>query len=79
LALAAHDVSKRRLEMSRNRYLIGKILITDLNLALREEAEARRSYVSALRNFWLAYYDLRRLTLYDFETDSPLIETPEEK
>ena len=65
--------------MSRNRYLIGKILITDLNLALREEAEARRSYVSALRNFWLAYYDLRRLTLYDFETDSPLIETPDKE
>lgn len=79
LAMAAHDVSKRRLEMSRNRYMIGKILITDLNLALREEAEARRSYVSALRNFWLAYYDLRRITLYDFENDRPLIETPEEK
>ncbi len=77
LALQAHDVSKRRLEMSRNRYLIGKILITDLNLALREEADARRSYIAALRNFWLAYYDLRRLTLYDFELDKPLVETPD--
>lgn len=77
LAMQAHDISKRRLEMSRNRYLIGKILITDLNLALREEAEARRGYVAALRNFWLAYYDLRRLTLYDFETDRSLTETPD--
>ncbi len=77
LALQAHDVSKRRLEMSRNRYLIGKILITDLNIALREEAEARRSYIASLRNFWLAYYDLRRLTLYDFEGNVPLVETPE--
>lgn len=77
LAMQAHDVSKRRLEMSRNRYLIGKILITDLNLALREEAEARRGYVAALRNFWLAYYDLRRLTLYDFETGRSLTETPD--
>jgi outer membrane protein len=77
LAMQAHDVSKRRLEMSRNRYLIGKILITDLNLALREEAEARRGYIAALRNFWLAYYDLRRLTLYDFETDRSLTETPD--
>lgn len=79
LALQAHEVSKRRLDMSRNRYLIGKILITDLNLALREEAEARRGYVAVLRNFWLAYYDLRRLTLYDFEADRPLVETPEVK
>jgi hypothetical protein len=33
---------------------------------LREKDEAKRSYLQALKSFWTSYYDLRRLTLYDF-------------
>ena len=29
--------------------------------------------MSALRNYWLAYYELRNLTLYDFEKGQPLL------
>jgi hypothetical protein len=46
--------------------LIGKIDITNLNIALNEKDTAKRSYLEALKSFWTAYYDLRRLTLYDF-------------
>lgn len=77
LALRAYDVAQKRLDITRKRYRIGKILVTDLNIAISEEANARRSYISALRTFWLAYYDLRRLALYDFENDRPLLERPE--
>ncbi|MCB0577947.1 MAG: hypothetical protein KDD10_01385 [Phaeodactylibacter sp.] len=63
--------------MTRKRYRIGKILVTDPNIAISEEANARRAYISALRTFWLAYYDLRRLALYDFEQGQPLLERPE--
>ncbi|MDX1665869.1 MAG: TolC family protein [Saprospiraceae bacterium] len=72
VALRAYEVAQKRLDITRKRYRIGKILITDLNLALSEEANARRNYFNALREFWLAYYDLRRLTLYDFEQNRPL-------
>ena len=47
--------------------------VTELNLAISEEANARRSYVAALRNFWLAYYDLRQITLYDFRNQESLV------
>lgn len=60
------EVAQKRYEVAQNRYLIGKIDITNLNIALTEKDNARRSYVNALRSFWVAYYDLRRLTLYDF-------------
>lgn len=73
LALRAYEVAQKRLDITRKRYRIGKILITDLNLAIGEEANARRSYFTALRSFWLAYFDLRRLTLYDFERNIPLV------
>ncbi|MEM9897042.1 MAG: TolC family protein [Bacteroidota bacterium] len=60
------EVAQKRYEVAQNRYLIGKIDITNLNIALTEKDAAKRSYITALRSYWIAYYDLRRLTLYDF-------------
>jgi outer membrane protein TolC len=60
------DVALERYKVSQNRYLIGKIDITNLNIALTEKDNAKRSYIQALKSFWTSYYDLRRLTLYDF-------------
>ena len=60
------DVATQRYNVAQNRYLIGKIDITNLNIALTEKDDAKRSYLQALKSFWVAYYDLRRLTLYDF-------------
>jgi outer membrane protein TolC len=70
------EVADERYKVAQNRYLTGKVDITDLNIALREKDEAKRSYVSALRDFWIAYFDLRRLTLYDF-AENRLLYTPE--
>ncbi|MCA6075308.1 TolC family protein [Fulvivirga sedimenti] len=60
------EVAQERYEVAQNRYLIGKIDITNLNIALTEKDNAKRSYINALRAFWTAYFDLRRLTLFDF-------------
>lgn len=62
----ADEVAAERYNVAQNRYLIGKIDITNLNIALKEKDDSRRSYIQALKDFWTAYYDLRRLTLYDF-------------
>lgn len=60
------EVADERYKVAQNRYLTGKVDITNLNIALNEKDEAKRSYTRALRDFWVAYFDLRRLTLYDF-------------
>ena len=72
LARRAYDVAKRQLSITRKRYRIGKIGITELNVSIGAEANARTAYIQALRNFWLAYYDLQRITLYDFENQESL-------
>ncbi|MEK7257044.1 MAG: TolC family protein [Bacteroidota bacterium] len=77
LALRAYGISQKREEMTRNRYYIGKIGVTDLGIAISEKEGARRSYMSALQSFWLAYYDLRRITLYDFERGVSLVKRVE--
>ncbi len=68
----AYEVALRREEITRKRYLIGKLSITELNLAVREMDEARRQYMASLRDFWIGYYELRRLTLFDFVTGEKL-------
>ncbi|MFY0687531.1 MAG: TolC family protein [Cyclobacteriaceae bacterium] len=66
------EVAQERYEVTQNQYLIGKIDITNLNIALTEKDQAKRSYLAALRSFWAAFFDLRRLTLYDFANNQLL-------
>lgn len=69
----AYEVSIRRQDITRKRYLIGKLSVTELNLAVKEQDAARGQYLSSLRNFWIGYYELRRLTLFDFITGDKLV------
>ena len=71
------EVAEKRYIIAQNRYLIGKIDITNLNIALTEKDTAKRNYIEALRSYWIAYYDLRGLTLYDF-ADQRLLYNKEE-
>lgn len=71
------EVAQERYNVAQNRYLIGKIDITNLNIALTEKDNAKASYLNSLRAFWIAYFDLRRLTLYDFLNDELLYQEPD--
>ena len=77
LAKRAYEASIKREEITRKRYLIAKIGITELNIAISEKEQARQNYVRALQGFWLAYYELRTLTLYDFAENKSLVKVPE--
>jgi outer membrane protein TolC len=66
ISAKADTVGSKRFEVAKNRYVIGKIGISDLYIAQSEKDSALESYVQALRGYWLSYYRLRRLTLYDF-------------
>lgn len=72
IAAKADTVASRRFEVAKNRYLIGRISITDLFNAQREKDQSRRSYIQTMRQFWNSYYNVRRLTLYDFGEGHPL-------
>ena len=73
LAKTSDEIADRRYDVAQNRYLIGKIDVTNLFIAQNEKDSARRSYIQALRNYWTGYYNLRRLTLYDFERNAPIV------
>jgi len=73
IAQRSFDTSQKRYEISYQRYLIGRISVTDLNIALVEQENTRRAYLQSVREFWMALYELRGLTLYDFEQQRQLI------
>lgn len=66
IAAKSDTVAQKRYEVTKQRYLIGKINITDLNIAQTEMDNAKQSYISSLREYWRSYFELRKLTLYDF-------------
>lgn len=57
-------------EDTRMRFIIGKSEINSLSMALTRKDTAEKNYISALRNYWLSYYKIRRLTMYDFVNES---------
>ncbi|SDS13765.1 Outer membrane protein TolC [Polaribacter sp. KT25b] len=65
-AKKAQEIAVRRYEITKKRFVLGKITITDLNIALQEKDSSVLQYLNSLEKFWIDYFTLRRLTLYDF-------------
>lgn len=67
LAVTAYNVTKER-------FIIGKADLNSLTLSLSRKNIAQQNYISSLRNYWLNYYKIRKLTLVDFVKDKVLSE-----
>ncbi len=68
----ALDLSIMAYNETRQRFMIGKTDVNSLTLSLNRQQEAQQNYISALQNYWLSYYKIRKLTLYDFSLDVSL-------
>lgn len=71
-ALEALDLAETAYEQTKQRFIIGKADINSLTLSLNRQQDANKNYISSLQNYWLSYYKLRKLTLFDFETGMEL-------
>ncbi len=67
ISAKADTIAQKRYEVTKNRYLIGTVDITNLLIAQNEKDQALLTYINTLRDYWVAYFRLRRLTLFDFE------------
>jgi len=72
LAAKADTVANKRFDVAKDRYVIGKIAMGDLYIAQTEKDAAVKAYVDAVRGYWMAYYQLRKITLYDFAAGKPI-------
>ena len=71
-AKKAQEIAMKRYRIAKERYILGKITITDLNIAQQEMDQSLVTYLTSLERFWTDYYILRRLTLYDFQKDEKI-------
>ncbi|MCD4731514.1 MAG: TolC family protein, partial [Bacteroidales bacterium] len=73
IAAKSDTVGQKRYDITKARYMIGKISITDLNIAQTEADNSKKSYFNTLWRYWRYYYDLRKTSLYDFERKMPIM------
>lgn len=62
----AQLIAEERYKISIERFKLGDINITELNIATAENNQAKQDYVNTLKLYWEAFYQIRLLTLYDF-------------
>ena len=60
------ELSQRRYDMSKERYLSGKIGFLDYSVAQNEKDRSQIDYIQILQKNWTKYYEIRKLTLFDF-------------
>ena len=66
ISAMADSVAEQRYEMVMERFINGTADVTDLNTAQSEKDEAANRYIQELNNYWSYYYNIRRLTLFDY-------------
>jgi outer membrane protein TolC len=72
LTAKADSIASEKYQIAKERYVLGNLSITDLSIAFQENDQAKQDYIFALRDFWGAYYQLRYLSLYDFEKNQKI-------
>ncbi len=68
IASKKNIIAEKSFELTQKRYMIGKIQdIRKLTEAQQEYDRAQNEYYNEIKNFWVQYFSLRKLTLYDFK------------
>ncbi len=66
-------VAEKSFEIAKERFIVGKIDNLNYNDAQTKKDASRIAYLNQLRNYWVKYYNVRKITLYDFKNNKPLI------
>ena len=72
IAQEADGIAEKRYKTSVETFMIGQISTLDLNDAQKSKDEARQKHISELYYYWYYFYQIRSLTLWDFERNCEL-------
>jgi outer membrane protein TolC len=73
IAAKSDTVARKTYEVVKGRYLIGKpVTILELNDAQVNTDNSEKNFYSSLLLYWRSYYELRKMTLFDFRQSKPL-------
>lgn len=72
IADEADQIAQKRYKTSIETFLIGKINTLDLNDAQNSKDDARQKHIEEMHSYWYYFYQIRSLTLWDFEKNTEL-------
>ncbi len=73
IAAKADTIAQKGYDVTKQRFLIGKVDVIKLNSARNSVDDAKRNYIESIQNYWESYYTIRQLTLHDFKEDKTLV------
>ena len=71
-AQQAYEIAEDVYTQTLQRFIKGQTDAFNLSLAQSYWQTARQNKIASLQNYWLSYYHLRSLTLYDFHSRQPI-------
>lgn len=71
-AMEALDMAIKSYDINKKRFIVGKADVNTVTLSLNRRKEAQKNYLIMLANYWKCYYNIRKLTLFDFEHQTTL-------
>ncbi|TAJ11549.1 TolC family protein [Marinilabiliaceae bacterium JC017] len=73
ISAKADTVAQLGYEVTKQRFMIDKVDVIKLNSARNSLDAARRGFINALAQYWRSYFEIRKLTLYDFSQEKGLM------
>lgn len=74
ISAKADTIAKKGYDISYEIFKLGKLDVINLNQARNDQESAKKAYITSLKNYWTYWYNIRKLTLYDFEKQLTLSE-----
>lgn len=65
-SMRSKNIADERYALSVGNFERGAISVTELNQARTDKDSAQRAYLSSLNTYWNYYFNLRKLSLYDY-------------
>ena len=73
IVLFSYSIANKRYEIAKDYFLAGKSIVTELNIASLKKDAAIKLYTETIKKYWIDYYNVRLLTLYDFESNTKIL------
>lgn len=73
ISAKADTIAQLGYEVTKQRFLIDKVDVIKLNSARNSVDAAKRSYIQSMQTYWTNYFNMRRITLFDFQDKQTLV------
>ena len=68
-ALRANRIAQESYKLTKKRFMLGKADVLKINTAMQARQNAHEKYINSIYTYWKYYYEIQKLTLFDFASN----------